>query len=106
MTINLKTTIIASTLLAVSLNIVQFFGGLVQHKDAFSPSWAYAASAPATPMPSTAPPALPLMQPAGAAPAAALTSTVTSPTEQPADTKAIRRPTAKTIEIRMALLAY
>ena len=89
MTINLKTTIIASTLLAVSLNIVQFFGGLVQHKDAFSPSWAYAASAPATPMPSTAPPALPLMQPAGAAPAAALTSTVTSPTEQPTDTAAV-----------------
>lgn len=89
MTINLKNTILLSSLLAVSLNIVQFFAGLTEHKDAFSPSWAYAASA--TPMPSSAPPKLPLLQPAGSAPQATLASTanVTSPTEQPADTAAV-----------------
>lgn len=89
MTINLKNTILLSSLLAGFLNVVQFFSGQTQHKDAFSPSWAYAASSPATPLPSSAPPKLSLIPPAGTTPTATLTSTVTSPTEQPADTAAV-----------------
>ncbi|HEY2003940.1 MAG TPA: lytic transglycosylase domain-containing protein [Candidatus Saccharimonadia bacterium] len=85
MTVNLKTTILYSSLLAVTLNVAQFFSGFVQHSNAFAPSWAYASSA--TPVPTAAPPALPLLQPAD--PATVTTASVTSPTEQPADTAAV-----------------
>jgi len=83
MTVNLKTTILYSTLLAVTLNVVQFFDGLVHHANTFAPPWAYASAATPVPTPSDAPPPpLPLLQPAG-------TASVTSPTEQSADTTAV-----------------
>jgi membrane-bound lytic murein transglycosylase B len=42
MTINLKTILLASSFVAVGLNVVQFVDSALQRKDAFSPSWAYA----------------------------------------------------------------
>jgi soluble lytic murein transglycosylase-like protein len=51
MTLNLKTTILLSTLLAVVLNVGQFLASTISRRDAFSPAWAYAdkASAPSGP---------------------------------------------------------
>ena len=44
MTINLKTTFILSTLLAVVLNLVQFAVSVTHATDVFTPPWAYASS--------------------------------------------------------------
>jgi membrane-bound lytic murein transglycosylase B len=75
--LNLKTTIIASSLLAVLLNIFQFASSVMQRKDAFAPAWAYTADA--TPDPS---PAI-LLTPAQVAPTApAPSASAVSPTAQ------------------------
>ncbi|MDB5178090.1 MAG: lytic transglycosylase [Patescibacteria group bacterium] len=79
MKLNLKTTILLSSLLAATLNIWQFFDSALQRRDAFSPSWAYAdkaagpTPAPATPHTASAQAAAPAPDPTAAA-AAKLTA--------------------------------
>jgi membrane-bound lytic murein transglycosylase B len=81
LTINLKTTILFSAVLAVVLNVWQFFASYQQREAAFAPAWAASdtTAAAATPAPAaqlaaaTPPPPAPAAGPADPVPAIAAT---------------------------------
>jgi membrane-bound lytic murein transglycosylase B len=86
MKLNLKTILLFSSLLAVTLNVWQYLASNQQRKDAFAPSWAYADSPSATASPAPATHAN-----LAAAPApAAVPATVSAPAADPVAAAATR----------------
>jgi membrane-bound lytic murein transglycosylase B len=86
MRIDLKTTIMLSTLLAVILNVGQYVSSYQQKKDAFAPSWAYASGS--NPSSTTTPPKLAVIQ--ASAPTSASSGASSVPVASNADAVAAR----------------